>query len=311
MPPLVSVVLPFYKDQETVGAAVESVLSQTMSDLELIAVDDGSPDGSVEIVSELARSDDRIRLVRQENGGLSAARNAGLRAARGRFCAFLDADDLWLPHKLERQLPLLDARTLVFSDAWCEEDGRRSPWCAHVDRNRSIYPRGEVYDELFARNFICASSVVLSMELVREASGFDESLRSLEDWDLWLRLARAGVSFDYAHEPLVMCRIRPGSLSRDSVEMRVAAARLLALHAPHVLPEGRGVLRQRVRGARKDLEVALRKRAWGAVLAGQMHAARPDLVRSLLVRPYSPRAWLALSLTVCPPLARRLVQARV
>ncbi len=310
MAPLVSVVLPFYDDRETVGAAVKSVLGQAWSDLELIAVDDGSPDGSVEIVAELARCDDRVKLVRQANGGAAAARNAGLRAAGGRYCAFHDADDLWFPGKLERQLPLLGTRTLVFSDAWVEEGERRFPWSTMVHRSGGAYPHGDVYDELVSANFIPISSVVLPTPLVHEVGGFNESLRVLADWDLWLRLAAAGVSFDYVSEPLVLYRVRPGSLSSDKVSMRAEELRVFALHARHAPPARRRLLGRRTRTARKGLETSLRGRAWTAVLSGEPRAARRDLVASFRANPMSPKALAGLLLAGAPPMLSAVARMR-
>lgn len=309
--PLVSVVLPFYDNHETVREAVESVLNQTWTDLELVAIDDGSPDGSAEIVAEFAGSDDRVTLVRQANAGAAAARNVGLRAAQGRFCARIDADDLWLPTKLERQMPLLDDHTVVFSDAWAEQNGRRYPYGRILRRPRGKYPRGDVFEELLRQCFIPALTAVAPLELVRKLGGFDERFRIVDDWDLWLRLAIAGAGFDYVPEPLAVYRVRPGSLSSDVVQMHEENVQVLALQLQRVPPAKRGLVRRRVRAARAQLEASLRKRAWRSVLAGKTGAGRRDVVRSLRVRPYSPRAWLALALTLCPPLARRAVRERV
>lgn len=309
MAPLVSVVLPFYENEATIRESVESVLSQTWTDLELIAVDDGSGDGSFRIVAELARSDDRIRVLRQANAGVAAARNAGVQAARGRYCAFQDADDVWLPHKLEAQLELVGDRTLVYSDARVQ-DGRDSyPWARRNRATVDSYPRGDVYEALLAECFVATPTVIVPTDLLRDAGGFDTRLRTGEDHDLWLRLASDGVDFDYVPEPLVVVR-RPGSLTSDPVLGREGRIRSFRVHETHVSGPRRSLVRRRIRTAREELELFLRHRAWRSVLAGETRAARRDLVHSLSVRPLSPRAWLALSLTLCPPLARRVVRGR-
>src|SRR5436190_16475309 len=105
--PTVSVITPAYNVAPYLADAIESVLGQTFGDLELIVVDDGSPDATFDIAADYARRDRRVRVVRQKNGGISTARNHAMRLARGSFFAILDSDDLWLPPYLERQLDML------------------------------------------------------------------------------------------------------------------------------------------------------------------------------------------------------------
>jgi glycosyltransferase involved in cell wall biosynthesis len=224
-PPAVSVVIPAYNAAWCVAKAVESVLVQQGCDFELVVVDDGSTDDTAAV---LAHYGDAVRVVRQRNQGLSAARNAGLRAARGEFVAFLDADDWWLPGKLAPQLALLRARPEV---GFCscaarveDPDGRLlNLWPA---------PRweGPFLVHLFGSAADVAgsgSAVVARRALFGRVGGFDESLRSLEDIDMWMRLAAVT---DYAclDEPLVVILKRPGSMSRNLEVMRDAALRVMA-----------------------------------------------------------------------------------
>ena len=120
--PAVSVIVPLYQSRAYVAAALDSVLAQTLGDLEVIVVDDGSTDGGGEIVRGYVEREPRVRYMREENAGPAAARNVGIAAARGAAVAFLDSDDLWLPEKLARQLPLLREDTIVHSDAFLLRD---------------------------------------------------------------------------------------------------------------------------------------------------------------------------------------------
>src|SRR5690349_1287240 len=135
--PAVSVILPLYNGERYVANAIESVLAQTMRDLELIVLDDGSTDGGVAIVEAFAAEDLRVRLIRQPNAGLSAARNAALAQARRHAVAFIDDDDLWLPCKLEIQLPCLTEKTLVYGaehKIWENDPGRPATLEKAVDQ---------------------------------------------------------------------------------------------------------------------------------------------------------------------------------
>src|SRR5574337_57403 len=197
--PAVSVVIPAYNAAWCVRRAVDSVLAQTFTDFELLVVDDGSTDDTAAVLNTYG---DRLRIVSKPNGGLSSARNAGIDAARGRYVAFLDADDGWLPEKLERQVALMDANpALVF--------------CSTAARIES--PDGEVLGEwacgpsplptleaIFATNAHVAgsgSAVLARRDAFARTGGFDENLRSLEDIDMWMRLAAIG-PYACVDEPL-------------------------------------------------------------------------------------------------------------
>jgi glycosyltransferase involved in cell wall biosynthesis len=217
--PKVSVVVPAYNAAAFVRRAVDSVLAQTWADRELLVVDDGSRDGTRDV---LAGYGDRVRVLAQTNAGPAAARNHGLREARGRYVAFLDADDWWLPSKLERQVALLDTRpdmgfcstaTRVMTD----NGAPAGDWpCAAID--------GSLLETLFVRSAAVSGStsgVLARRELVLEAGGFDESLRGFEDPDLWIRLAaRAG--YACIPEPLTVVVRTPGSVSSHLPRMRAA-----------------------------------------------------------------------------------------
>ena len=181
---LVSVVVPAYNAAGFVRAAVISALEQSHRSIEVIVVDDGSTE-RVEWVVDLDRG--RVRYQWQKNGGPSSARNAGARLARGDLLAFLDADDLWAPTKIERQVAALEASPAAAISygmfAGIDEAGNPLP------RPRRERPSGDVAVALFMYNFITTSSVVVRRACFDDAGGFDESLRWSEDYDLWMRIA--------------------------------------------------------------------------------------------------------------------------
>ena len=313
--------MPVYNGERWLARAVESVLAQTFADFELVVVDDGSTDGSAAIVESFAERDPRVRLVRTAHGGVRLARSVSLAEARAPLVAFLDADDEWLPARLERQLPYVDERTVVFADAYMAyEDGRSdrrhySDWCRPPDLR---YPATGFFPHLLGSCcFVWIGTVLAPRQLLLDAGSFRypelHGLRSAEvaeDFEMWLLLALRGARFHYLDESLAVYRRHPDSLSVDWLWPRVLFAEAVVFDA--LMSEARGGDRRLLRRQkRQTLEVAYRKRGWQQILAGDTAAARRSLARSLRFRPYSLRAWSALSLTFSPPLARRLVRGRV
>ena len=190
--PRISVVMPLYNRADTVAAAIDSVLAQTFGDFELIVVDDGSTDGGAEIVESVP--DRRLRLVRlPENRGGGAARNEGIRQARGEIVSFLDSDDLYLPHKLatvvatfERHPGLggmIDSFRKVYPD-----EGGRSKFCP----NPELEGREALLDALFDRRlWKSTSGISVTREAAIAAGMFDEALKRRQDFDFLIRLIRA------------------------------------------------------------------------------------------------------------------------
>lgn len=182
---LVSVIIPTHNRRELLLEAVESVLAQRACAFELIVVDDGSSDGTE---SALVRLASQLCYVRQEHRGVSAARNAGARLARGEWVAFLDSDDLWLPNKLAAQLEFHRREGGIpisqTEETWIRHGVRVNP-CAHHRK-----PSGDIFVPSLARCLVSPSAVMLRREVFESADGFDESLTVCEDYDLWLRLSR-------------------------------------------------------------------------------------------------------------------------
>jgi GT2 family glycosyltransferase len=222
--PLFSVVIPAYNAAATVRSAVASALAQTRPELEVVIVDDGSTDDTGEVVARI--DDPRVRLHSQPNRGLSAARNAGIRVARGKYIAFLDSDDLWLPSFLELTGRALDAASdpgFAYTDAYAFDSlsGKVRRRTAMERNGPPIPPPDRAADfllELLKRNFVYVSTAV-PRSVLDSVGCFDETLTAVEDYELWLRIVIAG------HQPIwipgqhALYRTHAGQMSSDQVKM--------------------------------------------------------------------------------------------
>jgi len=240
--PRVSVVIPCYNAADTLGEALDSVLSQSFDDLEVIVVDDGSDDDPRAVVE--ARSDPRVRHHRiPRSGAPSRPRNVGVADARGDVVFFCDADDVMLPGKIAKQMTVLDARPLVgmvFTDfEVIDASGnvvrpsflarfRTLRWVAEGGtREGGGYDPGRMLRGLHRANFVGMSGVAIRRSVLRDAGGFDESLDSSEDFDLWLRVA-AVTQCLHLDEPLHRYRVHRNGLMQES-SARHPLARIVVL----------------------------------------------------------------------------------
>lgn len=272
-PPLVSVVIPTYNYGRYVTEAVDSALAQTYRPVEVIVVDDGSTDDTRERLSGYG---DRIRYVYQENAGLSAARNTGIRNASGGFVAFLDSDDAFHPRKLQVQMgtfardPSLGlVGTLSFSD-------EPRVWADVPVAPASV--RKITLDEKVVLTRFSPSSAVARRECFEAVGDFDTSLRSVEDRDMWIRIA-ARYPVARVELPLTWYRLTPGSMSRNAGRMEHAER--VVLDKAFRMPElaGRWKLRRRAWGYARS--------SWGYMhqQAGNRWTAVGHLARSILGYP--------------------------
>src|SRR5579864_1281079 len=208
--PRVSISMANYNYGRFLKAAIDSVLRQTVSDWELIIVDDGSTDDSREVIQPYL-ADPRISFHPLRHLGQAKAKNAGIDMGCGEFTAFLDADDLWAPTKLEKQLALFNREPdlgLVYTRrTLIDETGKELPF------RQPKLPRGQVLQDLLSDNFICFSSVVVRREVLEHVGTFDPGLDLAIDYDLWLRIAKH-YAMDYVDESLTHYRTGHGNLSR-------------------------------------------------------------------------------------------------
>jgi glycosyltransferase involved in cell wall biosynthesis len=198
MTPIVTVVMPTYNCGAFIRQAVESVLKQSLANVELIVVDDGSTDDTQQVLGSI--SDGRLTVLRQRNSGVSAARNAGLAAARAPYILFLDADDVLLHDALARMAGTLDRMpqcTACFAHhVKIAENGSRLS--ARADLRWKLLPAADTLRQLIAKNFIVCGAICVRTDAARAVAGFNPMLRLGEDWEFWCRLAVLG---DFAAMP--------------------------------------------------------------------------------------------------------------
>ncbi len=212
----ISVVIPAYNAAGTIGRAIRSVLDQTRPVDEIIVVDDGSVDGTAGLVE---RQFPQVKLIRQANAGPSAARNTGIAAAGGEYIAFLDADDYWLPEKIERQVRLMTEHpdtALVACGQWRIAGGDEKARPHAADTGTAFYM--VTFRDLLRNNLVGTSSVLAKAEALKSAGCFDISLKYGEDLDLWLK-----ITYDrpvaILHDTLIVYHETPQGLSRDLARM--------------------------------------------------------------------------------------------
>jgi len=239
--PLISIVIPCYRQARFLAQAVRSALGQSFQDVEVVVVDDGSPDEPITQLGELAR-DPRVIPIRQENRGLPAARNAGIDASHGEFLGFLDADD-WLAPEFCKRLYALLARDEALGFAYCDvqrvyEDGREH---LPIERDYSVgksrrVVSGDILPSLLVGGYFTPNTVLMPRRVLDRVGPFDPNLGGHADWDLWLRVAAAGFSVRYVDDRLAYYRIHGENMSGNLEHMR--ATQLLTLRKLfHAFPD--------------------------------------------------------------------------
>jgi glycosyltransferase involved in cell wall biosynthesis len=258
-PPTFSVIIAAFNVADVIGEAIESALAQTRPPYEIVVCDDGSTD---ELSAALEPYRERIRLIRKDNGGEASAKNAAARAASGDFVVILDADDVFLPGRLEALADLAVARPdldILTTDALLTVDGRElrrcysGGWTFAVDDQRR---------EILRRNFVFGLAAVRRERLLADG-GFDESILWTTDWDRWLRLVLEGSKVGAVAEPLALYRLRETSLSasRDNLVRGKIATLEKAREHPALRDDERPVLEKALGGYRRELALFELRRA--------------------------------------------------
>lgn len=302
-PAQVSVVIPAYNAAEYIAEALDSVLAQTFSDYEIVVVNDGSPD-TERLEQALAPYRHRIRYLKQENRGPSAARNAAILEAVGKYVAFLDSDDRWLPSHLQAQLRLLDndpALGLVYADGIVTVEDAPVRTCFQI--NRQNHP---VTFEMLVRDdcTVVTSAAVARREALLQAGLFDERFKHCEDFDLWARVLLCGFRIDYARQIQIVHRSGIG-LSSDAESMKRSLLAVYQKMASQLsLSETqRQLVIARQNRAEADLQLALCKKA---ILAGDLSQALRSAQSAKKVWNTRRVSFVVLGLRVAPRLLAAL-----
>ena len=308
--PRVSVIIPTFNCARFLGRAISSSLAQTYADYEIILVDDGSTDETRDVVAQFGG---KVRYFYQANQGPTRARNFALSKASGELIAYLDADDMWYPNKLEQQVAFLDEHKecgLVHSeitviDEWDRVIHRRSDW----ERKLSV-PQGYCTKDLLHRNHIALVAVLERRECLEKTRRFDERVQGVSDYFQWILVAMEGWAVGYIDQPLAFFRWRSGSLQsnrRRALDELVTMLGILLGEKSLALRFGReaaGIARSRLYALQSELAYLDR-------IEGRTGDARRRVVR--LIRDWPQEATLYVELLkACVPtaLATRLRRLR-
>lgn len=241
--PLVSVIVPAYDVTEFIGEALDSVLAQTFHDYEIIVVNDGSPDTEA-LERALAPYMSRIVYIKQENRGVSAARNTAIQAARGSLLAFLDADDTWLPNYLEVQVARIQADPTI-DVLYPNVMMFGGPAEAGEEFMMACPSSGDVtFERLISQECNVSNCSIARRDTIMRVGLFDESLRSCEDFELWLRVIKRGGRIAYHRDVLARYRRRSGSLTADPIGLARNVVRVVeqVKHTMELTPSERAAV---------------------------------------------------------------------
>lgn len=210
---LISIIMAAYNAERTIESAIRSILSQTYTNWELLVINDCSKDSTAAIVTSLASSDSRIRMLNNEtNSGVSVSRKKGMEATTGTWIAVLDSDDMWAPDKLEKQLALAyktGAELIFTGSAFVDNDGNPIDWQLHV-------PDRLPYRELLKQNLVSNSSVLVKADLYKQFYAIGDEMH--EDFAIWLGITKTGRDAYGLDEPLLIYRLATASKSSNKVK---------------------------------------------------------------------------------------------
>lgn len=233
----ISVVIPAFNASKYIAQTIRSVLRQTLPADEVLVIDDGSTDNTGAIAASFGPS---VRVIRIPNSKLPAARNHGVKEAKGEWIAFVDADDLWAPNKLERQMQELS----LHPEADLCYTGRillvESPASTELRDVIKVPPADTIAEELLNVNKFPPSCVVIRRSTFLSVGGHDTSFPYVEDWDLWLRLLNAGVKFVDCPEPLLRYRVHPNNMTHNAIPLLEGEDRV---YRTHIMPRFSGLTR--------------------------------------------------------------------
>lgn len=277
--PTVDVIIPAYNAARFLPAAIESVMAQTFQDWRILLVDDGSKDNIAEVIAPyLQRLGDKLKYIRQENAGLPAARNTAIRNSDAEFLALLDADDVWLPHRLARSVERFANRPdigLVYGfNARIDPEGKVLDTFAKRNRHAEGWVAPYIYMRTLDLN---CPTVTFRRSCVEEVGLFDETMRATEDRDLWVRIA---LRYQVALVPEVIAhyRVSPQAMTTDADRMLTAQLRFVEKHYGS---PGLGKRERRI-----ALSWIYRQRAEALIGRGQIRGALKSALQVLAFYPF-------------------------
>jgi glycosyltransferase involved in cell wall biosynthesis len=285
------VIIPVYRGEKYVAEAIGSALAQTYRNVEIVIVDDGSPDRSEQRIAPFLRHPN-VRYVKQPNRGVASARNQGIRASRGALVAFLDQDDVWLPDKLERQVAALrqNPGDALVHGYQAYIDGRGNRIAYPADWVRSVH--GSCFENLFLENRIAVLTVVVRRQVLDVVGPFNEDIPGTDDYELWLRIARR-FRIGFIHgAPLACYRVHDANASRDHFRMELGEFKAISSIVDQ-FPDMRRMLGKQVVDRRLS-ELHLSLGGWYAWIARDRRTARRHLMRAARYRPFQVKAYRRL-----------------
>jgi teichuronic acid biosynthesis glycosyltransferase TuaG len=229
---LISIIMPAHNAAKFIGDSINSVLKQSYSNWELLIINDGSTDNTLSIAKEYAETDSRIRVITQANQKQGVARNNGIKNSKGTWIGFLDADDLWYPEKLEKQIAtslIFPEVDVIYTDGWIFRDNdleNTSPYISITDR---LIEGREMYKLEYSYNYIPILAVIVKRSLIDKTGLQDEqpAIQGCEDWDYWIRMAKAGAHFYGMPDKLFYYRKHGNNMSDNSIAMLLARVTVL------------------------------------------------------------------------------------
>ena len=290
----VSVIVPCLNAGPYIRGALDSILGQTRLPEEIIVADGGSTDGAVEVLESYR---ERVAWFRQEGKGVSRAKNQAIARAKGDYIAFLDADDLWYPEKLEIQFDFLNGHPEF---GFCSSDvdffNEEGTFIKGAIRAEKKPHSGYVFDDLFTNNFISSATIMLRRECFERAGLFDEEIFYAEDTDMWLRVARE-FELGYISQSLAKYRVHPGARTQEFAK-HYASLEKIYEKLNRLYPEYFHQNQTLIRSARFNL---YRRWAYRHFAAGEYAASRRIYFKVLRQKPMDRSTWAHVVASFLPP----------
>lgn len=278
--PSVSVIIPTYNRKDLVLETINSVLKQTFKDYEIIVVDDGSTDGTQLELSYLVHSG-KLRYVYQENNGLASARNRGIDESVGRYLAFLDSDDIWLPSKLEKQVAMLEKDphcAMVYTDSRNFNEYGLSPVSRLVSSDKNTMA-GMIWEYLVMGNFINPSTVLIRKTVIGQVGYFDTALKMGEDWDFWMRIAHKN-RIGFIDEALVHYRIHSNNMTKNTAVLTQYLTLIINKTFMKSLMDKKNVKKKKL-----ALGLVHQRAGWDYLSSGEAKKARHEFLTLIRISP--------------------------